>query len=303
MDFISLDIFRTVATETSVTRAAQRLGRVQSSVTTRIRQLEDELGVVLFSREGKRMLLTERGRAFLLYAERLLALAEEARQAMRPDRPGGALRLGSMESTAASRLPAVLADYHRAWPDVALTVSTGPTAVLAEAVLERRLEAALVARPLLWREGAWREDTLAPELDGVPVYRETLLLVTPEGHPPVTGPSDVGLERVACFAPGCAYRRALESWLAAGGRAHRVLEVGSYHAILACVAAGDCVAVIPRSVLDLLDRPGRLNAVPLVTMETLLVRRRDYASAAFDALRERLLAGSGTRPEDASTAP
>ena len=55
MDFASLEIFRAVAAESSVTRAAERLKRVQSNVTTRIQQLEDDLGAKLFLREGKRM--------------------------------------------------------------------------------------------------------------------------------------------------------------------------------------------------------------------------------------------------------
>ncbi|HEN8642627.1 TPA: LysR family transcriptional regulator, partial [Pseudomonas aeruginosa] len=120
MDLSSLEIFRAVAHEASVTRAAQQLQRAQSNVTTRIRQLEEDLGVELFLRDGKRMSLTERGSEFLAYAEQLLALADEARQSMHPTEPGGRLRLGSMESTAASRLPALLASYHKACPRVAL---------------------------------------------------------------------------------------------------------------------------------------------------------------------------------------
>ncbi len=110
MDLSSLEIFRAVAHEASVTRAAQQLQRAQSNVTTRIRQLEEDLGVELFLRDGKRMSLTERGSEFLAYAEQLLALADEARQSMHPAEPGGRLRLGSMESTAASRLPALFED-------------------------------------------------------------------------------------------------------------------------------------------------------------------------------------------------
>ena len=109
MDLTSLALFRAVALEQSVTRAAQSLQRAQSNVTTRIQQLEEELGASLFLREGKRMRLTEQGQAFLAYAEQLLALADEARQALHPAQPSGRLRLGSMESTAAARLPEPLA--------------------------------------------------------------------------------------------------------------------------------------------------------------------------------------------------
>src|SRR3989344_5303647 len=82
LDLAALDIFRTVAAEGSVTRAAERLQRVQSNVTTRVRQLEADLGTPLFLREGKRMALTPEGEVLRGYADRLLALAEEARQAV-----------------------------------------------------------------------------------------------------------------------------------------------------------------------------------------------------------------------------
>ena len=75
MDFVALEIFCAVAAEGSVTRAAQRLQRVQSNVTTRVRQLEDAVGCTLFLREGKRMALTPEGQTLLAYAQRLLALA------------------------------------------------------------------------------------------------------------------------------------------------------------------------------------------------------------------------------------
>src|SRR5215467_11118320 len=100
MDLSDLRIFATVVREGGVTRAAEKLNRVQSNVTTRIRQLEEDLGVALFIREGKRLHLAPAGQALLGYADRVLALAEEARTSVHDPRPRGLLRLGSMESTA-----------------------------------------------------------------------------------------------------------------------------------------------------------------------------------------------------------
>ncbi|MGO8148032.1 LysR family transcriptional regulator, partial [Rhizobium leguminosarum] len=71
-------------------------------------QLEEDLDVSLFSRDGKKMTLTLEGETFLGYANRLISLALEARQAVRPLAPSGTLRVGTIESTAASRLPAAL---------------------------------------------------------------------------------------------------------------------------------------------------------------------------------------------------
>lgn len=68
MNHTSLEIFTVVAEELSIIKAATRLGRVQSNITTRIQQLEQELGVQLFSRENRRLALTPQGRKFLGYA-------------------------------------------------------------------------------------------------------------------------------------------------------------------------------------------------------------------------------------------
>ncbi|MHA5801510.1 LysR family transcriptional regulator NmoR [Pseudomonas aeruginosa] len=276
MDLSSLEIFRAVAREASVTRAAQQLQRAQSNVTTRIRQLEEDLGVELFLRDGKRMSLTERGSEFLAYAEQLLALADEARQSMHPAEPGGRLRLGSMESTAASRLPTLLASYHKACPRVALEVSTGTSRALFDGVRARRLDCALVAAG-----PGWAGELDGSGLRGEPLFREDLLMILPAEHPPVHDVAEVRLRTLAGFARGCTYRQLAEDSL---GTPLTVQEVGSYHAILACVAAGACVGVLPRSVLQLLGTPP-LRSLPLAEVDTWLVWREGYATAAFERWR------------------
>lgn len=289
MDLTSLEIFRAVADEQSVTRAAQHLQRVQSNVTTRIKQLEDELGVHLFLREGKRMTLTDKGREFLAYAERLLALAAEARQSMHPGVAGGTLRLGSMESTAASRLPPILARYHRAHPGVALEVSTGTSQALIEGVLSSRIDCALVAHPdALCREDL-RGQALERGLCAMPAFNEELVMVLPPDHPPAASPGDIRVGTLACFARGCTYRMLAERWLAGQrteGTPLQVREVGSYHAILACVSAGDSAGIVPRSVLSLYRESPAVTTLAVMPVDTLLVWREGYATAAFQRLRE-----------------
>jgi DNA-binding transcriptional LysR family regulator len=110
----ALAIFRAVVRENGVTRAAAKLNRVQSNVTTRIKQLEEELGAALFVRDGRRS-LTPAGHCCRTRSG-CSRWPTRRRDAVREDTPRGRLRLGTMESTAASRLPAVLARYHHAWP-------------------------------------------------------------------------------------------------------------------------------------------------------------------------------------------
>jgi DNA-binding transcriptional LysR family regulator len=78
------------------------------------------------------MVLSPAGVQFLSYARRILSLAEEAKQALHPTTPGGSLRLGAMEATAASRLPPLLTRFQQQCPQVDVTLSTRPTRQLAE---------------------------------------------------------------------------------------------------------------------------------------------------------------------------
>ncbi|WP_211442887.1 LysR substrate-binding domain-containing protein [Collimonas humicola] len=282
MDLLSLEIFRTVVREGGITRAAEQLHRVQSNVTTRIRQLEQSLGVSLFSRNNKRLVLTPAGETLLGYAERLLNLAVEAREAVQPAVPQGRLRIGSMESTAASRLPLPLARFHQQWPAVQLELCTGPTQQLIDRVRAFTLDAALVAGPL--------DD---PLLAALLLYAEELVLLAPRSHPPISGPDDLQTHTLIAFENGCAYRRHAENWLASGSipgrRPDRILELGSYHAMLACVAAGAGIALAPRSVLELHNCSESLAIYPIGPagqIPTYLIRRHDYSSPAFDAFSQ-----------------
>lgn len=280
MDLASLRIFRAVVTEGGIARAAGKLNRVQSNVTTRIKQLEESLGVPLFVRDKKRLILSPAGKVLLDYADRLLRLAGEATLAVKSDEPAGTLRIGSLESTAASRLPPVLGKYHRRYPSVRLELATAPSAQLVSAVLAYELDAAIVADP-------------APsnDLGRMPVFDEQLVVVANAGQKLIRSAKDVAGKTVIAFKTGCAYRKRLENWLAEAGVApERILELGSYHAILACAAAGTGVAVVPRSVLALAPRLKGVSVHPLPAkfgrVKTVLVWRKNYDSVALRALME-----------------
>src|SRR5688572_17999652 len=218
MDLSSLEIFKAVAETGSVTRAAARLHRVPSNVTTRVRQLEERLGTALFHRRKRRLILSEEGKTLLDYAERLLALSQEAEAAMRDGVPRGRLALGSLESTAAARLPALLARFHALHPEVRLELVTGTTGALVDRVLAGELAGAFVAEPFT-----------AQGLEMRHVFTEELVLIAPRGlgaleHTPILA-----------FAAGCSYRRRLEQWLQRQGISpERIMEYGSYHAMVAC---------------------------------------------------------------------
>lgn len=286
MDSESLRIFCSVASELSITQAAVRLGRAPSNVTTRIQQLEADIGTNLFVRSGKRMALSAAGERFQDYAQRLLALEDEARHVVTGGRQGGALRIGSMESTAASRLPSLLASYHAAHPTTRLTLSTGPSRPLLEQVRTGRLDCAFLALPPSLRDA---KSLAEMGLRSQPVWREDMLLLLPASEARVRRPADIRIRALAAFPPGCTYRSLAEELLSIAGAADwTVLEMASYHAMVACVAAGSCVTLLPKSVLMLAGAPDTLKTLKAGRMDTLLVWHEGFEAPAFGHLLQQL---------------
>ena len=148
MELGDLHLFRTVAEEGGIVRAARRLHRVPSNVTTRVKQLEAAVGAELFVRHRQRLHLSPSGELLLDYARRLLSLAEEAKGAVAGHAALGTLRVGALESTTASRLPALFVAYHQRCPDVRLELVTGTNDAMLAALLERRIDAAFLAERL-----------------------------------------------------------------------------------------------------------------------------------------------------------
>lgn len=286
MDLAALRIFSAVVREGGVTRAAERLHRVQSNVTTRIRQLEDDLGVELFIREGKRLHLSPAGQVLLGYADKLLLLADEARLAVQDPRPRGVFRIGAMESTAAVRLPAILTEFHRLYPNVTLELVTDSPPHLSAMILNGELDAALVAEPVA--------DT---PFDKVAVFEEEPVIISAAGHPALEKKGDLPRTMIA-FEHGCPYRKRLDNWYAKrGGIPERMIELGSYHAMLGCVAAGMGVALLPKMVLATFPESARLRVHRLPPgenrIEIVMIWRKGASSPKVEAFRQLLTQRKG----------
>ncbi|MNF35474.1 HTH-type transcriptional regulator GltR [compost metagenome] len=289
MELGQLRIFQAVAQEGSITKAAERLHRVPSNLSTRLKQLEEQLGVELFLRERQRLQLSPAGKVLLDYAARLFALHDEAQAAVKGGQPAGDFVLGTMYSTAAIHLPALLARYHRAYPAVNLQVQAGPSGELLEGLLSGRLDAALVDGPL----------QLAG-LEGVPLCNEQLVLISEVDHPPVRSARDVQGRAVFTFRQGCSYRMRLEAWYAHDHAAMgRVMEIESYPSMLACVIAGAGVALMSASMLASL--PGRESVAvhplqpPFAEATTWLMWRKGMLGANLSAWIE-LQQDAGSAP-------
>lgn len=282
MDFTTLQVFKAVVDERGISPAAKKLHRVQSNVTKRIQQLEASLGVKLFVRDKRRLFLSPAGELYFTYAKQLLDLSEQARAAVMGDAPHGVFRIGTLQSTAASRLPPLLSRFHEKYPGVRVELTTGTEDELVDAVLTRKVEAAFVADC----------QAAADQLERMPAFAEELVIVAPRSHPKIRGPRDVRSDTIIGFPSGCAYRRRLQAWLAAGGVVpDKSLDLSSYHAIVACVASGSGIGLVPRSVLDTIRAEKAVAIYPLSgkgLVTTFLVWRKGETSLALKALQAEL---------------
>lgn len=283
MDTSALRLFRAVARTGSVGAAADQVHSVPSNVSARVRKLEDELGTRLFVREPRGMRLTPAGELLLDYAERILALTEEAREAVREAvGEGGELRLGSMETTAAVRLPHLLAAFHQGYPKVMLSLSTGTTEEQMQAVLARRVDLAFLGGPV-------RDDRVV----GGPVFVEELVLAVPAG---ITSEEEANTRAMLVFRAGCAYRPRTEAWLRARGeQPRRVMEFGTLDGLLGCVAAGMGVSLLPRAIVERPQHAGQIAALPIPDgrVETWMIQHKDAVDTGAMRAFKTLLAGQG----------
>lgn len=280
MELSDLQVFRTVVETGGITRAAEKLNRVQSNVTTRIQQLEEQLGVALFIREGKRLHLSPAGKVMLGYAERLLDLAREARESVHDVKPRGLLRFAAPESTTAVRLPSPLSEYCRLYPEVKLELRGCNGEEVARDILAGEIDAGIAVEPI----------PDAP-FETVRIYEEELVLIAAAGHPPIRSARDARSQTILVFDHGCPWRKRLEQWFAlTGDTPERTIEITSYHAMLGCAVVGMGISLVPRVVLETFPEAHRLSVHPLPPdvgrAQLAILWRKGARSPKLDALVE-----------------
>src|SRR3989441_12725229 len=172
MDLAQLEVFLTVTRERQFSRAAEKLYRTQSAVSQSIHKLEEEIGEPLFDRSSRDGLLTDAGRVLQEYAERLLNLRNDAREALVELRElqKGKLAIAANEFTALYLLP-VLAEFRRLHPMIRITVRRSLGSTIPDDVLKHNVEI-----------GVLSYDPQEPQLKSAVVYLDELVFVVPPGH-------------------------------------------------------------------------------------------------------------------------
>lgn len=242
MELRQLEHFVAVAQEQHFTRAAERVAVSQSGLSASVRALEQELRTPLFSRTTRSVRLTEAGRALLVEAERTLAGARAAKDAVDAVRGllRGTLSVGVEQCVAGLNLPRLLAAFHREHPHMEIRLRQEGTTNLVDGVAGGRLDIAFAATvsPTGWRG----------EL--VPLAREPMVLLCAPGHRLAAagraGWDELSGEAFIDFHPDFGPRRAAdEAFAAARVRRTVALEVNDVHSLLELVSEGLGIAVVP----------------------------------------------------------
>lgn len=172
-----LRILKAVASEKSFTKAAEILYVSQPSLSKQIKILENRLGIVLLNRENSTISLTEAGRVFLQYSERILALCEESCRALNDVKNGdrGNLTVGASQTIGTYLMPRVLALFAQNYPQINIKVQVDSTRVIAKNVVNREIDIAVV--------GGDVPDELKKNLDIENFVEDELILIVPKSHP------------------------------------------------------------------------------------------------------------------------
>ena len=279
MDIEALRAFAYVVETGSISQAAEKLNYSQSNVTTKIHKLEQQLQTTLLYRHNRGCIVTPKGEDLYQYAVQIFKTIELAECAMQDqDHPKGALKIGSMETTAAVRLPAILASYHRQFPLVELSLQTSPTKQLIDSVLQFDMDAAFVSGPVIHSN-----------LHAETVFTEKMLLVSPKEQPNIPLESAT----ILVFRAGCSYRFQLEKYMRNEGiKSYRLMELGSLEAIVGCVSAGLGITLLPQAVYETYSKYYDLayQEIPeaFAIIDTQLISHKDNPSVPLQHFRQLL---------------
>ena len=267
MESNELRIFRAVAQTGSITKAAQALGYVQSNVSARIQQLESDLKTQLFYRQ-RGMILTPTGEKLLAYAEKIIYLLDEAHKALNDScDPSGSLTIGAVHTVSAIRLPELLAEYHRTYPNVDLSLTTSQSDELIYKVKHFQLDGAFV------KTSSLSDENIVNEL----VFEETLVLIS---NPKYTKIEDLYSKPFLMSTIGCPNRTQLENWLKSKGIYNiRYMEFNNLNSIIEGVIADLGASFVPKSTIEDYEEKRLLKSFSIPdkynTTRTFFIRRKD----------------------------
>ncbi|PEA53048.1 LysR family transcriptional regulator [Bacillus pseudomycoides] len=270
MELRHLKTFIIVAESGGFTRAGERLGYTQSTITNHIQLLEEAIGSPLFDRLGKKVVLTEVGRHMLSYAQKILSLSNEALESSQMNgEPSGTIRIGANESLMIYRLPVILYEFKKKYPQVHIILQPSESQELHNELKSGKFDYALFTNP----------EKLSVDIVTRSLVRETIVLVAPPGHPltkqKIVTPADLEGEMLLLTEPG-SYRDLLEKWLKEEGISCSRIHFWSIEAIKQTVMCGLGLSYLPLITVKEEIECGKLIVLPWMHSEDFVTTELAY---------------------------
>jgi DNA-binding transcriptional LysR family regulator len=261
-----LALFHAVARAGSISGGAAMARVSQPAVSKQIAQLEDELGVHLLERLPRGCRLTEAGQILADYAHRWRSLENDAARAIEEYRglKRGRLAIGASLTVGGYLLPAVIAEFHRRFPDIELQLEIANTEHIQRSLLEGTIELGLTEGPLE-----------SEELESTVFFQDELVAIAPAGHPLLkkgrVTVREICRESVILREEGSGTRAVMERALRRHGlKIKPLLSLASPEAIKNAVVAGMGIAIVSRLIVALELQVGSLE---IVSMKDLTIQR------------------------------
>lgn len=235
MESLELRIFREVALEASISKAAEKMGYVQSNISNHIHNLERELGTALFTRHSKGVTLTDSGEKLLAYANQIVLLLDNAKNQFQESTP--CVKIGATQTIAAYRLPVWLSELKRKFPNTSFSILTELQPELIKNVVDGNLDCAFVYTEI-------NHPQLIPAFS----FSEKLAIIAAKKLEPEEIPYQ---PIVSSNVPGCPLSDILQNWIYKRISAKSsIIQFDTVESIMQAVALGIGISVLPVSVLS-----------------------------------------------------
>lgn len=289
MELKQLEYFMAVCRELHFTRAAEKLGIAQPSLSQQIRLLEHEIGTPLFDRVGKKTIITEAGKTLLHHSYNVFHELSQAKAAISEIQglERGTLKIGALLTVVNYLLPPTVIGFHRSYPNVELSVLGLRTGDIYNGLLQNELDLGLVFLPM-------EHD----DLETIPLYKQNLALAAPIDHPIAKKPFvklDVLKDTPSVLLPSTYFMRQLinEKCREQDFAPQPIMEMTTMESIVNMVCKGVGVTILPKAYLDYIDNK-QIRTIPiqnpvLTTQIGIAYRKNKYLCAASRVFMEQLI--------------
>ena len=241
MELRNLITFIHVAELGSFTKAAEQLGYSQSTISFQIKQLEDELGCLLFERINHTITLTERGRELVSYAHKIRALTEDFKESLtKEEECRGSIHIVTPDSVCEEMISAHYLDFHQKYPLISVRFTTGDSALLLNMLDHNEADAVITVDRRLYHKDyvIAKEEPLSMHFVAAPTSKFA--------HAKGLSIKDVAGEPFILTEYGQGYRRVFDKELAKKSlEITPVLEIGRTDIITSILAHSDMISFLP----------------------------------------------------------